>query len=239
VILISPADEDALLPAYKAAAEAGIPMISIANRLNTKNKAWENAFFGMDLVKMGRIETEELIEAIGGSGKIMRIMGPSGIAFVRDSKAGMDQALADNPDVEVVFEQNAKAISADEGFRITQDALTANPDIKGVWAQEDEIATGVVRALQDRGVDIPVAWNGGTPAAMDLAADGKLVGVVLGSYEWGKSAVDGLHAAVSGEAELPFETESEFFALDGAEHAKELIAKCPENPKEGWCLGRK
>jgi hypothetical protein len=74
---------------------------------------------------------------------------------------------------------------------------------------------------------------------MDLAAKGLLVGVVLPSYSWGETAVNALHAAVTGEAELPWETESANFVLESADQAKELIAECPDKPMEVWCLGRK
>jgi ABC-type sugar transport system substrate-binding protein len=241
VILISPMDVDALLPAYKAAAEAGIPMVSIANRLNPKHKAYENAFVGIPSVKLGELETEALVEAMGGKGDFLRIKGPSGIAFVRDSAVGTDEVLAEHRGMNEVFSQNAKVLSAEEGFRIARDGLTAHPNVKGIWAQDDELAVGAVRALQRRGLagKVPVGWNGGTPQAMDLAAKGYLVGPVLPTYQWGKDAVDLLHASMVERADLPFETESANFMLKTPQQAKELIAECPEKPMEIWCLGRK
>ena len=239
VIICSPGDEDALLPAYKAAADAGIPMISIANQLNPKENAWELGYVGLSSVKMGEIETQKLIDAIDGKGDILRLQGPAGIAFVRDTKTGMDNVLAKNPDVKVVFQQNAKILSPEEGFRLANDGLTAHPDAKGIWAQDDEIAVGAVRALQKKKLNIPVSWNGGTPQAMDLAAEGKLVGIVLPTYDWGQKTVQLIHdSAVNGTA-FPYNTESSNFPLDSAQQAKDLIAKCPDNPKQIWCLGRK
>ena len=42
---------------------------------------------------------------------------------------------------EIVFAQNSKDLSIAEGLRLAQDALTAHPQIAGMWVEEDDLTT--------------------------------------------------------------------------------------------------
>jgi ABC-type sugar transport system substrate-binding protein len=241
VLIISPGDQDALVPAYQAAAEAGIPVVSIANRPAEAGIAYETAFYGPSLQRLGELMTEQLVTALDGKGDVLQVKGPPGIAFVRETQVGAEKVLAQNPGVKFVFSQSTKQLTAEEAFRVAQDGLTAHPNVDGGWAQDDELAVGLIRALEKRNLagKIPVAWNGGTPQAMDLAADGQLIGVILPTYQWGTGAVERIHGAVTGGEAFEGPVDAPMFPLESAQQAKELIAECPETPKELWCLSRK
>lgn len=241
VLIISPGDQDALVPAYQAAAEAGIPVVSIANRPGAPGLEYETGFYGVSNQRLGELMTEQLVTALDGKGDVLQVKGPPGIAFVRETQVGAEKVLAQNPGVRFVFSQSAKQLTAEDGFRVAQDGLTAHPDVQGAWAQDDEIAVGVIRALQKRNLagKIPVAWNGGTPQAMDLAADGQLIGVILPTYQWGTGAVERIHGAVAEGKAFEGPVDAPMFQLESAQQAKDLVAKCPQTPSELWCLARK
>ena len=239
-LLVSPGDENALIPAYKAAAAAHIPVVSIANRLSPAGARYQTAYYGIPLERLGQLQAQALVKAMHGKGNVLQVTGPPGIAFVTQTAVGSKEVFGQHPGVKVVFSQATNALAASEGFRVAQDGLSAKPNIQGAWAQDDEVAVGVVRALQLRGLagKIPVAWNGGTPDTMDMAAKGELVGVILPTYQWGMAVVREIHAAV--DDGQPF-TESHYgsmFLLRSAAQARSLIAQCPATPDEVWCLGR-
>lgn len=239
LLIVSPGDQNALLPAYQEAAREGVPIVSIANTLAPANKSWETAFFGESNEELGELMTKALVEAMGGKGDVIQVNGPPGIDFVTEMGAGAKNVYGENPDVKVVFEQGTKELSAEEGLRVGQTGLTAHPDVQGGWANDDELAVGLVRALSERGLDdVPVGWNGGTAQAMDLAAKGQLVGPVLPTYTWGTEVMDRINAAIEGEEEFSGDVKAPMFELKSPAQAKELIAKCPQEPKQIWCLGR-
>lgn len=238
LLIVSPGDQDALLPAYQEAAREGVPIVSIANSLAPQS--YETAFFGESNEELGVLMTEALIEAMGGKGEVIQVNGPPGINFVAETGAGAKKVYGENPDIHVVYESGTKELSAAEGLRVGQAGLTANPDIQGGWANDDELAVGLVRALSERGLagKVPVGWNGGTAQAMDLAAKGELVGPVLPTYTWGTDVMDHIHAAIEGEEEFTGHVKAPMFSLKSPAEAKELVAKCPQEPKQIWCLGR-
>jgi ribose transport system substrate-binding protein len=241
VIVISPANETALLPAYQEAAAKGVPIISIANRLTDEGAEFESAFYGLSYEELYGLAAENLIEAIGGKGQVAQINGPKGILFVTEAEQGAKAAFEGAaPEIEAVFSQNAKELSAAEGLRMTQIALTKNPQIAGVWANDDELAVGVHTALQEKGLagKVMIAWAGGTAQTMDLAAEGALVGPVVPTYTWGTGVVEKIHGAVAEGEEFAGAVDPPFIELTSAKQAQELIDQCPEEPSQLWCLGR-
>jgi ribose transport system substrate-binding protein len=240
VLVVSPGDQNALLPAYQEAASKGVPVISIANSLAKGDAAYETAFFGLSYEELFGKAAEALVKAMGGKGNVIQVNGPPGVDFVTESEAGVKRVFEENPGIKVVYSQNVKELSAAEGLRVAQAGLTANSDVQGAYANDDEIAVGMARALEQRGLagKVPMAWSGGTAQAMDLAAKGELVGPVTPTYTWGTDVVKNIHEAVTGGKEFSGPVEPPYFELTSAKQAQELIEQCPEEPNQIWCLGR-
>jgi ribose transport system substrate-binding protein len=240
LLIVSPGDAHALLPAYQEAAREGIPVVSIANSLAPEDAAWETAFFGVSNETVGEEQTEALIQAMDGKGEVIQVNGPPGVDFVTEMTSGAKKVFGGQQGVTVAFEGGTKELSAAEGLRVGQAGLTAHPEVQGGWANDDELAVGLVRALSEQGLagKVPVAWNGGTAQAMDLAAKGDLVGVILPTFTWGIEAMEGIQAAINGEGEFSGRVEGKVFPLESADQAKELISQCPQEPQQVWCLGR-
>jgi ribose transport system substrate-binding protein len=70
-----------------------------------------------------------------------------------------------------------QSYTADETFKFTQDMLTANPDMRGLFVQTDQPAIGALRAIKAarRSDDILVAGFDGIPEFVDLLKSGQLV----------------------------------------------------------------
>jgi len=73
--------------------------------------------------------------------------------------------------------QQMQSYTADETFKFTQDMLTANPDMRGLWIQTDQPAIGALRAIKAarRDGEILVAAFDGIPEFVDLLKSGQLV----------------------------------------------------------------
>jgi ribose transport system substrate-binding protein len=73
--------------------------------------------------------------------------------------------------------QQMQSYTADETFKFTQDMLTANPDMRGLFIQTDQPAIGALRAIKaaHREGTLLVAAFDGIPEFVDLLKNGDIV----------------------------------------------------------------
>ena len=198
-IIASPVDATAMVPSYEAAREAGVIMISAANKVDDQ---YEDAFVGPDLVDYAAQTMTRMIEGMGGKGKIMIISGPPQISFVQLQQAGWDKALADYPDVEVVATGVVEDLTTAKALDVATSLLTANPDVNGIMSSTDNIGVGVVQAIEGQGLDPTKIFTAGwdaQPNAVELIREGKYtLSLSFVGVEWGRIAFATALAAAQG-----------------------------------------
>lgn len=113
-----------------------------------------------------------LFDSVGGEGKIVHI---AGLATPTDiyRTAGLRQAAKEYPGIEIVG-----GLRADWDRQKARDVMlsmiTAHPDMKGVFAQNDNMALGVISVLRERGLaDIKVSGVDGLPEGLQEVAKGE------------------------------------------------------------------
>ncbi len=144
-ILVNPVDSEAIVPAIQAANQADIPVLALDRGAAGGEIA---TLIASDNVQGGRMAGEELIRLVG-SGPVAQLEGIPGASPTRDRGQGFEEVINAQGDVELVASQTANFDRA-EGLNVTQNILQSNPGIKGIFAQNDEMALGAVRALGDR-----------------------------------------------------------------------------------------
>src|ERR671917_2576017 len=142
VILVNPVDSDAVVPAIEAANQANIPVIALDRGASGGELSTTIA---SDNVQGGNLAGEELIRLVG-SGSVAQLEGTPGADPARDRGQGFQDAIDAQSAVEVVASQSANFDRA-EGLNVAENILQANPDIAGIFAQNDEMALGAVQAL--------------------------------------------------------------------------------------------
>jgi len=188
-IVIAVQETKALIPAIEAANAAGIPVIAV-------DKAAEGGKFESiimtDNVVAAYAGGKWVAEQIGGKGKVLVLEGVPGGQTATDRKTGALKALAEYPDIEVISLtgewQTAKAQA------VTEDVLTANPDLAGIFASNDMMAIGAVTALAAANLNIPVCGFDAIPAALEMTRDGRL-GATIAQFP-GKMGFLGVEYAV-------------------------------------------
>jgi len=169
-ILVNPVDPKAIVPAIQAANQANIPVLCLDRGASGGEV---ETLIASDNVKGGMIAGEEMLELVG-SGNIAQLEGIPGTDPARDRGQGFEQAISAQDDVELVASQTANFDRA-EGLNVTENILQANPDIKGIFAQNDEMALGAVRALGGRaGSDVKVVGFDGIEDALKAIQSGKM-----------------------------------------------------------------
>ena len=106
----------------------------------------QDVYVAGDNPGMGRVSGEYVAQKLNGQGKIVVLRG---IPTVIDNERydAFMAVMKEHPGIEVLDAQYANW-NRDDGFKVMQDFLTRFPQIDAVWAQDDDIAVGVLRAIQ-------------------------------------------------------------------------------------------
>ncbi|MCI8993761.1 MAG: sugar ABC transporter substrate-binding protein [Eubacterium sp.] len=176
-LYIAAVDSDAIVPAIDMAKEANIPLVAVNMTINTDEDYY---YSGPDDVLAGKLEMESAIEAIGGKGNVCILEGPIGQSAQIDRLEGNKQALAENPDIEVVADQTANW-SREEAQDIVDSWLQAF-EIDAIVAHNDEMALGAIMAIQSAGLtpgeDIIVTGVDAIEDGCNAVKDGTLLSTV-------------------------------------------------------------
>jgi ribose transport system substrate-binding protein len=201
-ILISPIDAVGVNAAYDAAKAANIPIVSVARGSTSPNQTLHVA---MDEAQIGRDIAEWTAKAIGGDGKVAMLLGPSGVPTFRNLGDGYAQVMAKYPKIQIVFRADGP-LTRERGVKQAEDALVANPDLKAIYAANDDVALGAMQAVlaADRSGKTIVTGMNGVPPALRAVKDGKLAMTVeLNPVLWGRLGVDVLATYLKGEKVEP------------------------------------
>lgn len=236
-IIMSPGDANALVPTAKAIADAKIPLITASNQLADAAKPYVLTAYGRAWDQVGEMKTDELAKLMGDKGKMAIIRGPSGTSFVIGTTEGSKRALAQHPDIKAVFDRNAQSFEAGEGQRLAEAALTANPDITGIWVENDDLAAGVAKAVADRGLTgkVHIVSTDGSSVGVDLVRNGELDWTLgVPSYDAGKRMMEILHA-YEADGTKPAATEDAKILEITKDSIPEVDKVCEQTPKEIYC----
>ncbi|WP_347562499.1 substrate-binding domain-containing protein [Clostridium sp. BSD2780061688st1 H5] len=203
VLIVNPVDSDAVAPAVQDAVAAGIKVISVDRVVNGVDV---DCAIASDNVEGARMATEYMVSLIGEGAKTAEIQGTSGASATIDRGEGFH--LVADEQLDVVSSQTAN-FSRSEGMTVMENILQAQPDLKGVFAHNDEMALGAVEAIGNR--DIVVVGFDATDDALAAIQQGRMAATVAQKPDlMGATAVETAISLVNGETvekEIPVEVE--------------------------------
>lgn len=177
-ILVEPISADGIVPAVKAANDAGVPVITVVQQM-TNQDSMAASYCGGDEEAASKLQMQKAVDALGGKGNIVIIYGPMGSDAQLKRKAGYDEILAANPDIQVVYEETANWVT-EEALSLMENWLSTGTEINAVVSQNDSMAMGALKAIEDAGkqADIPVYGLDAVSDAVKAVADGRLAATV-------------------------------------------------------------
>jgi ribose transport system substrate-binding protein len=206
-LIISPLNSEGLDEALEYARDAGVPIMTI-DRFLTSDVFCDTyiGWVGSDFVEQGRRAAQAMIKASGGSGKLAILLGAAGVNVTDDRNAGFKEVLeaeraAGNHTIELVAEQTANYVR-EEGQTVTEQLISANPDINLIYAHNDEMALGAVAALKAAGFqpgDVKIITIDGTQGAVQGILDGWISGVIESNPRFGPLAFTALDDFYNGD----------------------------------------
>ncbi|HZH63056.1 MAG TPA: LacI family DNA-binding transcriptional regulator, partial [Metabacillus sp.] len=153
----------------------------------------------IDNISSARKATEHLINL--GHTKIAHITGSINVVLSRDRLRGFQQAmLSHNLEVESVYIQEGDS-SFESGYQQMLKLLALEEPPTAVFAFNDDMAMGAIKAAKERGITIPgdLAIIGFDNVKMSSIIEPNLTTVDQPKYEIGKKAMELLIRLINGE----------------------------------------
>ncbi|GAA2611257.1 substrate-binding domain-containing protein [Actinomadura fulvescens] len=196
-IIVNPVDSDAASPAVQAANKADIPVIAADRGVNNAKVA---QLVASDNVAGGRDAAKTLAEAMGGKGEVAWIQGQAGTSASRERGQGFAEGMKAFPGIKIVARQPAD-FDRTKGLDVMTNLLQSNPGITGVFAENDEMALGAVKALGGKsGGQVKVVGFDGTPDGIKAVQAGTMTASVAQQPRLlGQIAVRSAIAAAKGD----------------------------------------
>jgi inositol transport system substrate-binding protein len=179
-LVVIPVDTSAVNPITRACQEAGVKLVYLnRNPFAGTNPPAGVYYCGSDATLSGRLQMEELGKQLGGTGEIAILMGPLTQEAAINRIQGNKEIIAEKyPGITVVAEQSALWMRND-AVTVTENLLITYPNLKGIAANNDEMALGALVAIESLGRNILVVGIDGDLGALQAIQEGRLAGTVF------------------------------------------------------------
>lgn len=171
LLIVSPNQLNSIIPALQRAYDKGIPVILFDRKAATYKYT---AFIGADNRRLGREMGEYLARRMKGSGRVVEVLGLRGSSPAIERHEGFVEALKAYPDMKLVAQVYGDWLK-DKAQSSMDSLLRRGIAFDCVFAQNDRMALGARRAVEDAGLDASKYVYVGVDALP--SADGGLVSV--------------------------------------------------------------
>ncbi len=181
-IVIAPGDSQRLVPTIKKAADAGIKIVNIDNRLDPE--AVKQA--GLQPIPFVSVDNDAgaykagkfLVEGVSMPTEAAILEGIRSADNARQRMEGARRAMLENKQVKVVASETANW-NVDEAYSVTKAIFARHPNVKIVFASNDVMAIGALKYLQEKGKkDVKVAGYDALEEAISEIKAGHLAATV-------------------------------------------------------------
>jgi len=180
-ICVVPSSSTGLISAIKKAQKAGIPVVNLDTRIDpaaVKEAGLQPVpYIGTNNYDGAKMGGEYALKNLKIDGMEVAILtGISGQQNAADRRNGFADATKGK--VKIVAEQTANW-EVEQGFNVFQNILQANPNIGFVFASNDNMGLGAIRACKAAGrKDIKVLGYDAVSGALQSVQEGEMVGTV-------------------------------------------------------------
>ena len=222
-IILNPQDADACVACVEAADKAGIPVFGVNTMVNTDLLT---AYVGSQDVGAGEEIMQYMIDYMKSDDfNIVIIEGPMGQSAQLQRWEGINNVLADYPDIEILA-YNTANWSRSEAMTLMETWLTTYGDeIDAVVAENDEMALGAVEAVDSAGKtgDILITGQDANDDAVSALKEGKIYATSYGNpYMQGYMGVVAAVDTLNGGAKSDFyQVQTKVVTIDNADTFKD------------------
>lgn len=146
-IVLAASDANALVGIVENAVNKGIPVVTIDSGVNSDKPI---SFVATDNILGAKIAADTLAKLIGEEGEVGLIPFVSGAATSEMRERGFKEGISAYPKIKLVSVQYSDSNVA-KAMDVTNDMLTAFPNLKGIFAANESSAVGCAQAVKSKG----------------------------------------------------------------------------------------
>lgn len=172
-ILINPTDSAAVSNAIRIANRSDIPVLTLDRGAQRGEVV---SHIASDNVAGGEMAGKFIMEKVGEKAKVIQLEGIAGTSAARERGEGFMKVVKGGG-MELLASQPAD-FDRTKGLNVMENMLAANPDVQAVFAQNDEMALGALRAIQASGKDVMIVGFDGTDDGIAAVKRGKMAATI-------------------------------------------------------------
>lgn len=145
-LVVLPFESEPLTDPVRMVKESGV-FVTVVDR-GLAQEGIEDVYVAGNNTALGTVSGEYFLSRLGEGDNIVILRGIPTV--IDDERFNAFMETIDGSGINVLDNQYANW-NRDDGFEVMQDFLSRFPDIDGVWAQDDDIALGVIEAVRQAG----------------------------------------------------------------------------------------
>ena len=146
-IVLAPIDKTAMVGVVERAARQSIPVVIFDSGIDTQNFVSQ---VSTDNYRAGEAGAERMARILNGKGKVAMVAVQPGGASTMLREQGFEDAMRKSyPGIQIVDKRYGMADFA-KSLVVTENMLTAHPDLDGLFASNESSAVGAAQALKGR-----------------------------------------------------------------------------------------
>ncbi|RDE86891.1 ribose ABC transporter substrate-binding protein RbsB [Aggregatibacter kilianii] len=173
VLLINPTDSETVSNAVAIANRNKIPVITL-DRGALKGDVVSH--IASDNVAGGKMAGDFIAQKLGGNAKVIQLEGLAGTSAARERGEGFKQAVTEHK-FDVLASQPAD-FDRTKGLNVMENLLASKGAVQAVFAQNDEMALGALRALSAANKKVLVVGFDGTDDGIKAVKSGKMAATI-------------------------------------------------------------
>ncbi|MBC04917.1 ABC transporter substrate-binding protein [Thalassospira sp.] len=168
-LVVLPFESDPLTVPVQQVKEAG-KFVTVVDR-GLSIPGIEDVYVAGNNPELGRVAGEYMRERLNDAGKIVVLRGIP--TTVDTERVDAFVETLEGSDIEILDMKHANW-NRDDGYEVMQDFLSRFPEINAVWAQDDDIALGVIEAVKqaERTDEMFIVGGGGMKDIIKRVMDG-------------------------------------------------------------------
>lgn len=198
-IALAASERKALVGAVDRAAQAGIPLTVFDSGLDSENYM---SFLATNNYEAGQMAGRALARLLNGNGKVAMVMHAPGSGSTMERERGFEDVIkAEFPGIRIVASQFGQS-DRSKAMAATENILTAQPDLDGIFASSEPSSVGASLALKSRslaGKVQLVAFDSSDGMVEDLKAGVIAAMVVQDPFRMGHDAVKTIVDKLNGQ----------------------------------------
>ena len=175
-IVLAPIDKKAMVAVVERAAKAGIPVVIFDSGIDTDQFVSQVA---TDNYAAGCVAADRMAEILGGKGRVVMVAVQPGAASTMAREQGFEDTVKKKySQIEIADKRYGMADFA-KSRDVTENMLTAHPNLDGLFASNESSAVGAAQALKARQGKVKMVGFDWSPTLLEDLRAGAIDSLVV------------------------------------------------------------